>query len=240
MRYGSATLALRGVDFTAAGAGVTALMGRNGAGKSTLLGVLAGLTKPVSGRVRVGGLDPVKARPAELVRRVGLVPQDPSDLLYAGSVAEECGAADLDFASLLHVRWHLERFGPRDRPRQHPESFGGHGVLAWRSAWPERPRPWPALTNPPAVWTTAQNRLPSLRPWPRWAHRPVDPYEELVADLRSGFVLAYRRGSSLCSSPSSSRITHLCPLSRRSRSGAVSDGCPVPGGGRPDDRLSRG
>lgn len=98
VRYGSSGMALRGIDFTAAGAGVTALMGRNGAGKSSLLGVLAGLIRPVSGRVRVGGVDPAKARPAELVRQVGLVPQNPGDLLYAGSVAEECRAADLDFA----------------------------------------------------------------------------------------------------------------------------------------------
>lgn len=97
VRYGSSGMALRGIDFTATRSGVTALMGRNGAGKSTLLGVLAGLVRPTSGRVRVGGVDPVKARPAELVRQVGLVPQDPGDLLYAGSVAEECRAADLDF-----------------------------------------------------------------------------------------------------------------------------------------------
>jgi energy-coupling factor transport system ATP-binding protein len=124
VRYGSATLALRGVDFTAAGAGVTALMGRNGAGKSTLLGVLAGLTKPVSGRVRVGGLDPVKARPAELVRRVGLVPQDPSDLLYAGSVAEECGAADLDFAVAAGTcAGILDDLAPEIDFRQHPRDL---------------------------------------------------------------------------------------------------------------------
>ncbi|MFF0409854.1 ABC transporter ATP-binding protein [Kitasatospora sp. NPDC004745] len=88
--------ALRGVDLTLRPAEITALMGRNGAGKSTLLGGLVGLHAPASGSVRVGGRTPHRTRPAELVREVGLVPQDPRDLLYGESVAAECAAADGD------------------------------------------------------------------------------------------------------------------------------------------------
>ena len=36
------------------------------------------------------------ARPRELIRQVGLVPQEPRDLLYADTVAAECAAADAD------------------------------------------------------------------------------------------------------------------------------------------------
>ncbi|MBB1244640.1 ATP-binding cassette domain-containing protein [Streptomyces durbertensis] len=79
------------------GAGETvALMGRNGAGKSTLLGALVGAHPPAAGSVAVGGLVPHRTRPAELLRHVGLVPQEPRDLLYADTVAAECAAADRD------------------------------------------------------------------------------------------------------------------------------------------------
>ncbi|WP_200302177.1 ABC transporter ATP-binding protein [Streptomyces adelaidensis] len=73
-----------------------ALMGRNGAGKSTLLSALVGLLEPAAGSVRVGGAVPHRTAPADLVRRVGLVPQEPRDLLYADTVAAECAAADRD------------------------------------------------------------------------------------------------------------------------------------------------
>ncbi|MGW4896986.1 ABC transporter ATP-binding protein [Kitasatospora sp. NPDC004240] len=91
---------LRGVDLSLRPGEITALMGRNGAGKSTLLGSLVGLHAPAAGRVLIGGpgsaVAPHRTRPAELIRRVGLVPQDPRDLLYAESVVAECAAADAD------------------------------------------------------------------------------------------------------------------------------------------------
>jgi energy-coupling factor transport system ATP-binding protein len=90
------TEVLRGVGLSVAAGETVALMGRNGAGKSTLLAALAGLLRPASGTVTAGGSDPHRARPGELIRRVGLVPQDPRDLLYAETVAAECAAADED------------------------------------------------------------------------------------------------------------------------------------------------
>lgn len=95
---------------------VIAVMGRNGSGKSTLLGALAGLYEPSHGRITYAGTVAAAALPAatpwwrrrdhsdaphrwtaaELVRRVGLVPQNPADLLYLSSVAAECAAADAD------------------------------------------------------------------------------------------------------------------------------------------------
>ncbi|WP_089101400.1 ABC transporter ATP-binding protein [Streptomyces hyaluromycini] len=88
--------ALCGVDLTVAPGETVALMGRNGAGKSTLLGALVGLVEPGSGTVRVGGAVPHRTRPRDLVRLVGLVPQEPRDLLYADTVGAECAAADRD------------------------------------------------------------------------------------------------------------------------------------------------
>jgi energy-coupling factor transport system ATP-binding protein len=71
-------------------------MGRNGAGKSTLLGALVGMVKVSAGKVRVGGVDPARTSPRELIRKVGLVPQEPRDLLCADTVGAECVAADQD------------------------------------------------------------------------------------------------------------------------------------------------
>ncbi|GGW43908.1 ABC transporter ATP-binding protein [Streptomyces griseoloalbus] len=88
--------ALRHVDLTVTPGETIALMGRNGAGKSTLLGALVGLVEPSSGSVRTGDAIPHRTRPRDLVRRVGLVPQEPRDLLYADTVAAECVAADDD------------------------------------------------------------------------------------------------------------------------------------------------
>jgi energy-coupling factor transport system ATP-binding protein len=95
VRYGP-TVALRRVQLDLRPGEVLALMGRNGAGKSTLLGALTGLTVPTSGSVEVGGVAPHELDGRELIRRVGLVPQQPADLLYAPTVAEECAAADAD------------------------------------------------------------------------------------------------------------------------------------------------
>ncbi|MFJ3976071.1 ABC transporter ATP-binding protein [Streptomyces sp. NPDC090021] len=87
---------LHGIDLTVAPGETIALMGRNGAGKSTLLSALVGTLAPTTGEVTVGGRTPHRTPPPEMVRRVGLVPQEPRDLLYADTVAAECAAADSD------------------------------------------------------------------------------------------------------------------------------------------------
>ncbi|MFF5962970.1 ABC transporter ATP-binding protein [Streptomyces collinus] len=88
--------ALHDITLTITPSETIALMGRNGAGKSTLLNALVGLVKPTSGTVRVGEATPHRTAPKDLVRKVGLVPQEPRDLLYADTVAAECAAADQD------------------------------------------------------------------------------------------------------------------------------------------------
>ncbi|MFI6014010.1 ABC transporter ATP-binding protein [Streptomyces sp. NPDC051243] len=88
--------ALRNINVTVTPGETIALMGRNGAGKSTLLNTLVGLVKPTTGEVTVGGCVPHRTAPRDLIRRVGLVPQEPRDLLYADTVAGECAAADAD------------------------------------------------------------------------------------------------------------------------------------------------
>ena len=95
VRYGRVP-AVQGVTTHVAAGEVVGLMGRNGAGKSTLLKSFVGLQRPAAGSVTVGGLVPGSLRPSALLRHAGMVPQVPSDLLYASSVGRECAQADRD------------------------------------------------------------------------------------------------------------------------------------------------
>ena len=116
--------ALQGVDLDLRPGEVVALMGRNGAGKSTLLAALVGQLACSGGSVRVGDIDPAVTKPARVVHEVGLVPQDPSLILYADSVAAECAAADSDFGLVPGtVARVLERILPGLDPEQHPRDL---------------------------------------------------------------------------------------------------------------------
>lgn len=124
-------VALRGVDFRVRAGEVVAVMGRNGAGKSTLLGSLVGLRKPTAGQVEVAGVAPQAARPAELVRLVGLVPHEPGDLLYADTVTAECAQADRDAAAPAGTcRRLFDQLAPGVADRAHPRDLSEGQRLA--------------------------------------------------------------------------------------------------------------
>ncbi|MFA9429597.1 ABC transporter ATP-binding protein [Egicoccus sp. AB-alg2] len=117
-------LALQHVDLDVAAGEVVAVMGRNGAGKSTLLRSFVGLHRPLTGTVTVAGDDPATLAPRDLVRHVGLVPQEPADLLYADTVAQECGQADRDAgAPAGSCRRLLERLVPGLDDERHPRDL---------------------------------------------------------------------------------------------------------------------
>ncbi|MHB1132526.1 MAG: heme ABC exporter ATP-binding protein CcmA [Chloroflexota bacterium] len=78
--------ALRGVDLSIGAGEFVALFGPNGAGKTTLLRILAGLSKPSSGRVLLDGFD-LADDPNEVRRRIGVISHQ--TFVYGDLTAEE-------------------------------------------------------------------------------------------------------------------------------------------------------
>lgn len=84
-RFGPKTV-LRGLDFQVAEGEFVALLGPNGAGKTTFLRVLASLSRPTMGEVRISGY-PLPHQAAAVRRRLGIVAHLP--LLYGDLTGEE-------------------------------------------------------------------------------------------------------------------------------------------------------
>jgi ABC-2 type transport system ATP-binding protein len=112
------TRALDNVSFSVAPQSVTALVGPNGAGKTTLLRSLAALDEPLSGIIRIDGID-VLADPRACHRRVGYL----SDFfgLYEELTVRQClthaacanGIAGKKLAQAVELS--AERLGISDR-----------------------------------------------------------------------------------------------------------------------------
>ncbi len=77
---------LRDLDFSARPGEFVALLGPNGAGKTTFLRILASLSRPTAGMVRVGGYS-LPHEAAAVRRTLGVVSHQP--LLYGDLTAEE-------------------------------------------------------------------------------------------------------------------------------------------------------
>ncbi|MFM9136210.1 MAG: ABC transporter ATP-binding protein [bacterium] len=123
--------ALRGVTLDVRRGEIVAVMGRNGAGKSTLLSALVGVRGLDRGEVRVTGTDPAGLTGPQLIGRVGLVPQDPADLLGRDTVDAECRDADRDaHAETGTTRRLLARFAPEIDGAQHPRDLSEGQRLA--------------------------------------------------------------------------------------------------------------
>ena len=79
---------LQGVSIDVAPGRVTVLLGRNGAGKTTTLRSILGLTPDVRGEIVFDGVDIVRERTHDIVRRgIGYVPED-RDVFSGLTVAE--------------------------------------------------------------------------------------------------------------------------------------------------------
>jgi ABC-2 type transport system ATP-binding protein len=122
------TVALGGVTLAVERGELFGLLGPNGAGKTTLMSILAGLTDPDAGSVRLFGR-PFTSRDRDLRRRVGIATQDLA--VYPELTAREnlaffgklygLGGADLD----RRVREMLEAVELTDRVDDRAGTFSG-------------------------------------------------------------------------------------------------------------------
>jgi cobalt/nickel transport system ATP-binding protein len=94
-RYPDGTVGIEKVDFALWRGDKVAIIGPNGSGKSTLLEILGGLLEPTEGYVKFFGKESID--PYELRRRVGIMLQNPDDVLFNPTVREdlEFGPAQL-------------------------------------------------------------------------------------------------------------------------------------------------
>ncbi|MEX2690700.1 MAG: ABC transporter ATP-binding protein [Candidatus Njordarchaeum guaymaensis] len=88
-RYPVGVEALKGIDLEIKEGERIALLGNNGAGKSTLALHMIGILKPTKGRVLIYGKNSKDLAVSEIARSVGIVFQDPFNMLFAETVRKE-------------------------------------------------------------------------------------------------------------------------------------------------------
>ncbi|XVV00067.1 ABC transporter ATP-binding protein [Actinosynnema sp. CA-248983] len=149
VRYGSVE-AVRGVSLVVGAGERVALMGRNGSGKSSLLWAVQGSGTRSGGEVLVEGVDPASLKPGPRRRAVGLVPQQPGDLLYLHTVGEECRQADRESERPAGTcRALLDRLAPGVPDDRHPRDLSEGQRLALVLAVALTPSPKVVLLDEP-------------------------------------------------------------------------------------------
>ena len=95
-RYQDGTLALCDVSFLISHGMRVALLGPNGAGKSTLIEHLNGIVLPQKGRVLIEDVVVGPGTLATVRERVGIVFQDPDNMLFMTSIAQDVAFGPLN------------------------------------------------------------------------------------------------------------------------------------------------
>lgn len=111
--YDTGPYVLKNLELTVNNGDFICILGGNGSGKSTLLKLLAGILKPASGAVRMGGWRVKKPK-------IGYLPQDPNTYFIADTVREELmryGKAEKDPM--------IQAFGIFDLMDTHPYDISG-------------------------------------------------------------------------------------------------------------------
>ncbi|QFZ19938.1 ABC transporter ATP-binding protein [Saccharothrix syringae] len=149
VRY-STVDAVRGVSLAVGAGERVAVMGRNGSGKSSLLWALQGTGRRSGGSVEVAGVDPAGLKPGPRRGVVGLVPQQPADLLYLHTVAGECAQADRESGRAAGTcRELLDRLAPGVPDSRHPRDLSEGQRLALVLAVALTPSPRVLLLDEP-------------------------------------------------------------------------------------------
>jgi cobalt/nickel transport system ATP-binding protein len=97
-QYPDGTKALNGINLHIAKNEFVALIGTNGAGKTTLLLHLNGILEPTRGSIVIDGMELKKKNTREIRKTVGIVFQNPDDMLFSSTVFEDVafGPRNLD------------------------------------------------------------------------------------------------------------------------------------------------
>jgi len=95
-RYPDGTEALKGVSFRITHGESVGIVGANGAGKSTLLMHMNGHLLPSSGNVTIGEVPLLKETRPEIRRKVGVLFQDPDDMLFMPTVFDDVAFGPLN------------------------------------------------------------------------------------------------------------------------------------------------
>lgn len=96
-RYPDGTEALKGVSFRITHGESVGIVGANGAGKSTLLLHMNGYLLPSSGNVTIGDLPLTKKTRPEIRKKVGVLFQNPDDMLFMPTVFDDVAFGPLNF-----------------------------------------------------------------------------------------------------------------------------------------------
>jgi len=95
-RYPDGTEALKGVSFRITHGESVGIVGANGAGKSTLLLHMNGYLLPASGNVTIGEVPLLKETRSEIRRKVGVLFQNPDDMLFMPTVFDDVAFGPLN------------------------------------------------------------------------------------------------------------------------------------------------
>jgi iron complex transport system ATP-binding protein len=118
-RYPQGPLAVRDISLTVMPASLAAIVGANGSGKSTLIRMLAGLLRPVSGRILLDGIALEEWQPRVRAREIAYMPQN-----TAAAFPFRALDVVLSGRTPYVARWSLETARDRDRAMEALESVG--------------------------------------------------------------------------------------------------------------------
>ena len=85
--------ALKEISFSISKGELVCIMGANGAGKTTLIKIISGLLKPTRGKVFLDGVDVGRIPREAIVRKIGVVFQNPDHQIFSETVEGEVSFA---------------------------------------------------------------------------------------------------------------------------------------------------
>jgi ATP-binding cassette subfamily C protein LapB len=120
---GQEGVALDKVSFKITSGERVAFIGRVGSGKSTVTRLLLGLYKPLSGSIRVDGIDINQIDPVDLRKQIGYVSQD--SVLFYGTIRDNIaiGMPTAEDAAIMEA---AKMAGADSFIHRHPSGYGMH------------------------------------------------------------------------------------------------------------------